>query len=318
MRQWIVGGAVGVLLLAGCSSGETTSGGDPDTSGGADTSATSVTTAGSPDASGVYVVQEAGRATLTPSGADDELSTLVLSDAQPRSVYFTGLPSPKAGTAPNQEVMDVLYADGVEHDAALSWSSPTDAGTLVVTIVSGAYDEATGALTYQVRPIEASASSSPVVAQKASSTEGEAADAATLPDDVTTSTLFIDPIGQDQAVANCNLTVVNDTTYDGEIADINSEDSDGMVDWDRPFSVGQALAPGASLTAASGDSTWNCHALVGVMFSPLDTYEVYIKLDDPVFSKSSWSCAAPPELQCEITANATRQPMDMTVTISGP
>lgn len=326
MRTWMICAAVGALTLAGCSGGERSDGGSPASTGGPP--GTSAATATASSATGVYVVQEAGRATLTVDGAaGDGLATLVLSEAQPRSVYFTGSPSPRAGTAPNQDVIEVLNAAGGSHEAALSWSSPTDEGTLIVTVVSGRYDEAAGALTYQVRPLDASAARSAAVAARASasSATGSAAPAttapstrATLPADVAASTLFIDPLGQDQAEASCNLTVVNNTPWPGTIASINRADSGGMTDWDTPFTDGQKVDAGQRITASSGNSAWDCHARVGVQFTdPIgDDYEVYITLRDPVFSKTTWNCQGPPELGCDVTANAKGQPLDMTVTIS--
>jgi hypothetical protein len=307
MRQVILGGTVAVLLLAGCS------GDDGATSEqGASTTTAAVATPAA--AAEIYVVQEAGAATLGAAG-DGDARTLTLSDARDRSLTFMGGSSPQARSVPTAEVVDALGVGDARHEAALSWSSPTGTGAIAVTLVSGAYDPAAGTLTYEVIPLDPSDAGSAVVAARATTTvDGEEG---SLPEGITTSTLFIDPIDQDQAVASCNLTIENQSELPAVVTDISSSDKGGMVDWDRPLTEGQALPAGGQITAESGDSAWDCHADVTIELTSRDgdTFDVYLSLRDPVFSTSTWSCQSNPDIGCDIDANAKGQPLDMTVTI---
>ncbi|MCC5954152.1 MAG: hypothetical protein JJU45_18825 [Acidimicrobiia bacterium] len=313
MRRLIATAAVGALALAACSS-ESTEDAASDTA-----PTTDLVDAAPAAAGGVYLVQEAGPATLASQGTDFELT---LTEVSPRTVVFTGEPDPSAATAPTSNVVEVLDDSETPHDAALSWTSPSGTGTVVVTILSGTYDDQNDTLTYTVRPIEPSATDSATVAAHATArgaATGSAEElAATIPTDVTASTLFVDPVGQDQAEANCQLTVVNDSAFDGKVDDIHQSDSGGMADWDTPFTVDQPLPAGGTISASSGNSAWDCHATVEFGFTDSigDFYGVFLTLRDPVFDTSTWSCSGPPELGCDVEANDEGQPLEMTVTIS--
>ena len=157
----IVSAVALLVLVAGCA-GESTSSESGSTSPGS-TAAAGATGASTEE--GLYVVQPAGAATLGPVGADGT-AELVLADAPERSVYFTSAQDPRAGGASTATVIETLNEAGPGHDAALTWQSPSQSGTLVVTLEGGAYDAGARTLTYAVRPIAPDDSvSSAVVAQ---------------------------------------------------------------------------------------------------------------------------------------------------------
>lgn len=183
-------------------------------------------------------------ATLSAPGEGDT-RTLTLSNARDRSLTFTGGPSPQARSVDTAEVVDALGAGNTHHEATLSWSSATGSGAIAVTLVSGAYDPGAGTLTYQVIPLDPSDATSTVVAARATTSADAKGGQSSLPEGITASTLFIDPINQDQAVANCNLTIENQTQLAGIVGDINKQTEGRMSDWDHPSPRARRLLPGA-------------------------------------------------------------------------
>lgn len=318
-RAWTIV-VFGMLALAGCS-GASTGGGAAGTTAPTGTAPAGAATGSTIPASGgdadVFLVQNAGAAVLGPVGADGK-ATLTLSEAGDRTIWFTGAAVPRVGSAPTAGVVEVLDDSTRTHDAALSWTAADERGTLVVALGSGTYDASAHTLTYQVEPLDPAEVGSKAVA--AMDRTGGAVGGVTrqVPTGVTASTLFIDPVGEDRAVATCNLTVKNQSDATLEVTSVNSIDFGGMVDWDLELVKGQVIDSGASASADSGKSFVDCHAAVtfsvtaGGSSAQLDLF-----LEDSVFEASDWTCTATGLVTCDVDANAHGQPMNMTVTVTG-
>jgi hypothetical protein len=335
----VLGGACSGNDGAASGTGRTTSIGSTGSAPGGGATAT-----GSGRTADLYFVQEAGSTTLSAPTAPDGTATLTMTQANPRSVYFTGARDPRAGTLPNQDLVDMLNRGKGGHDAALEWSDPTGRGTRIVTILSGAYDDASGSLVYTVRPIEPSRSRSAVVAAKAApappqrpaptppgSSPGSvvaptstAAPSVGSPIQATTSALFIDPIDEDPFFADCQITVTNNTSNVLQISDLFDQfnNVNEQLAWDGALSVGTALSP--TLYANSGRTAFACAMTItfNVWFWAYDNSQqlnatATLTFEDSVFKQSTWSCSVPDEVSCSVSANEKGQPFKLTATFTG-